>query len=124
MTDNILNNKEILNIARDSIVKAMVERFTSAYNSPLSKIIDECVSENYAELKTSVNDMLLGSIHTEAFKKTLKEEFIHKVAKNLVSNLEGAVARAVDTIKQDPIIKSKMIIALENIINNHTNEHN
>lgn len=124
MTDNILNNKEILNIARDSIVKAMVERFTSAYNSPLSKIIDECVSENYAELKTSVNDMLLGSIHTEAFKKTLKEEFIHKVAKNLVSNLEGAVARAVDTIKQDPIIKSKMIIALENIINDHTNAHN
>lgn len=124
MTDNILNNKEILNIARDSIVKAMVERFTSGYNSPLSKIIDECVSENYAELKTSVNDMLLGSIHTEAFKKTLKEEFIHKVAKNLVSNLEGAVARAVDTIKQDPIIKSKMIIALENIINDHTNGHN
>lgn len=51
------------------------------------------------------------------FEKSLKEEFNKKIAKNLVWFLEWQIEKSTQAIKQDPTIRSRMIIALENIVN-------
>jgi hypothetical protein len=53
-------------------------------------------------------------------KEVVQEEFQRKVEKNLVGKLEGSVEKAADALRQNPAMKSRMILAVENIVNENT----
>lgn len=109
------SNDSILQVAIESIQKAISEKFSSSYG-PLSKIVEKVLSDNEEYLKGIISEVLLGVITTPTFKKQLEEEFQRKVAKLLVGKLEGTVEQAVDILRQDQRLRAKMIIAIENII--------
>ena len=118
----MIHENEILQIAKQAIEDQIVARFASGYNSPLQKMIDECMSAHDHELRTLINCSLDGLFSSKEFTKTISEEFTRKVAKSLVGKLEGTVERAVDKLKQDPTLKARMIIAIENIINDKSRD--
>lgn len=107
--------KQILNGVNDAIKISIVDSL-SGYNSPLRKLSDKVVQENEEKIHLIMNKAFKFVISTDSFKKTILEEFQHKVAKMLVSNLSGQVEKSVNIIKQDPTLKAKMILAIENII--------
>ena len=53
------------------------------------------------------------------FHRTIKMEFRHKVAKNLVGELTGSIERAVNLFKQDPTLRAKLILAIEQFISDY-----
>ena len=113
----MINNSEILEIAKKAIEEKVIERLGAGYSSPLNAIIEEVIAEHRPELKALFNECLESIVANTSFKKTLKEEFLHKVAKNMVGKLEGTVEKAVDVMKQDQTLKARMVLAIENIIN-------
>lgn len=108
--------KQILNISKNAIADA-IQKELVGYNKPLSAMANEVVSENKQEIKSIMDESFKGVIRSDGFDIMVKEEFNRKIAKLLVGQLSGEVEKAVNTFKQDPTLKAKMILAIENIIN-------
>ncbi len=115
----MFNENEILELARSAIKEKIIERFASSYNSPLNKCADSVFAEHEDEFKKLFRDALSQIVNSKSFKAIIYEEFTHKVAKNLVAKLEGSIEKATNELRQDPILKSKMILAIEDIINSN-----
>lgn len=108
-------NKEILNTVRSSIHEA-VKSSLNGYSSPLTKLVNETVAEHDTELRSIMREALSQVVASKEFRSSVKEAFLHKVARTLVENLDGAVKHAADKLKQDPTIKAQMVLAIQAIV--------
>lgn len=115
-----ISDNQILRIAREAIEQKIVDTFAGGYNSPLQKVINECIDGHSAELRELVNGTLGQMFASKEFKAVVQKEFIHKVAKTIVGKLEGTVEKAVDKLKNEPTLKARMVLAIENIVNEST----
>lgn len=107
--------QEILRTAQSSIGKAIGEALTG-YHSPLQKLVNKVV-DTHSESLTKVMHEAMGTvISTPEFKEACINAFHHKVAKLLVTKLEGSVEKTVNTLRQDPTIRAKMVLAIQGIV--------
>jgi hypothetical protein len=95
----------------DSIQKVLTE-----YNSPLKKLTESVISENSGFLKQLISDSFNSVIRTDDFKNSIISAFSHKVARNIISNNDGLFDKVSNELKQDAIFKSKMSLAVSNVI--------
>ena len=86
------------------------------YNSVLRSMVDDAIESQRGSITNTLNDTLASVVDDKEFSKVIKDEFRRKVAKNLVASLEGAVEKAANVYRQDPTLKSRMILAIENMI--------
>lgn len=112
----------IVQVAKQSIQKAIVETF-SGYNNPLGTLIKSVTQSHYNELKEIVNTCLEEAIHTDDFKKTLVDEFSHKVARTLISKNDGMLEKVCNDLKQDATFRSKLTLAIDNVVSECTKEN-
>lgn len=117
--DNILIEK----INLEEIVKdALLSKIWSAINySSLQKMIDRVLITREDELNSIITQALDFSLKDDSFKEIIRDEFKHKIAKTMVSKLEWMVEKNINKFRQDPALNAKMIIAIENIINEQVN---
>lgn len=114
----VITKKDIVKIAIEAVHNRVADYLgNNSYNSPLNKYIDEALNEKADLIKKIVNDCLQNTLGNAEFKKVVKEEFTHKVAKAMVGKLEGTVEKAVEALRRDTSVKARMVIAIENIIN-------
>lgn len=111
----VMLEQNILSTAQQAINDA-IKTSLSAYGSPLIKLVQEVVSENSKELKSLVSDSFTTVIRTEDFKKSIVSAFSHKVAKTIISNNDGLFDKVSNELKQDAVFKSKMAIAVSNVV--------
>ena len=108
--------KQILSAAQAGVAKAIADSL-SGYSSPLTKLVNEVVGQHATQIQGIMRDAFSTVVSTGEFKASVMQAFQHKVAKMLVSNLEGSVEKAVHQLKQDPTIRARMVIAIEEIVN-------
>ena len=113
--------EQILAQVNSSIAKAIEDELVG-YNKPLNTLVDKVVRDNFEEVHEIVNRAFQTVVRTEAFETSVLEEFERKVAKILVSKLTGQVEKAVNLVNQDPRLRAKMILAIEDIIENKKKE--
>jgi len=99
----------------ESIHEALRERL-KGYSSPLQPIIDKVVEEKFEAIESTLNKAFSKTLEASSFQKLILEEFHRKVAKLLISKLEGSVEKAVNDIRQSPSLRAKLILAVENFI--------
>ncbi len=114
--NEIISPTEIMDIAVKAIHDKISERLGNGYDSPLNKIIDDVVVAHAAQISSVVSECLEETLGTKEFKKAVKTEFSHKIAKSLVAKLEGTVERAVEKMRQDQTLRARLVLAIENII--------
>lgn len=107
--------KKILMECRTAVSQALKTNLTG-YNSSFQKIVNEVVDNNRKQLKSIVQESFSKTIQSDEFSESVDNAFKHKLAKILVSKLEGSVEKAVNTLRSDPTIRAKMVLAIENII--------
>jgi len=111
----IMLEQDILRTAQlainESIQKALTE-----YNSPLKKLTEAVILENTTFLKQLISDCFNSVIKTEDFKTSIINAFSHKVARSIISNNDGLFERVSNELKQDAIFKSKMSLAVSNVV--------
>lgn len=95
----------------DSIKKVLTE-----YNSPLKKLTEAVISENSNFLKGLISDCFNSVIKTEDFKNSIINAFSHKVAKNIISGNDSLFDKVSNELKQDAVFKSKMSLAVSNVV--------
>jgi len=112
-----MNNleKDILRIAKESVSKA-IETDLTKYDGPLNRLCNEVVHKYESDLKKIFDESFSSVIKTDQFKVAVRDAFNHKLAKILVSKLEGSVEKAVSMLRNDPTIKAQMILAIQKIV--------
>lgn len=108
--------KDILQTAQLAI-NASVKDVLTKYDSPLAKLVKLVVDENANELRALISDSFTQVIRTEDFKKSIVDAFSHKVARSIISNNNGLFEKVSNELKQDTIFKSKMALAVANVVN-------
>jgi formate dehydrogenase maturation protein FdhE len=123
VSDNsILTKSEVYSLIRAGLERAVIDELQKTYNSPVNRVISQVLENNKEELQSVIEEMLTSAIKDKDFVKELRIEFRRKVAKSLVGQLEGAIEKSVNTYRSDPLLKSRMILALETIINEAEND--
>jgi hypothetical protein len=114
--EKIINEKAILDTVKGAVHEAVLKTL-SGYSSPFEVIVKDVITSHSAELREKVDTMLSGIFKDKDFNAILKQEFQHKVAKTLVAKLEGAIEKGVNSYQQDPTLRARMVLALEEIVN-------
>lgn len=107
--------KDILQVVQQSINDS-IKAVLTGYSSPLNKLITEVVNENSVELKSLISDSFTKVIRTDEFKQSIVSAFSHKVARSIISNNDGLFDKVSNELKQDAIFKSKMSLAVSNVV--------
>ena len=112
----ILTTEQIKDLVMGALYEKFGKEINQSYSSPIIPIIKEVIDENRDKIKQTFQEALDMSFNDSEFQKIMREEFKHKVAKNLVGSLEGEVERAVSAIRQDQTMRARMILAIEKLI--------
>ena len=99
-----------------------IQKVLTDYNSPLKKLVETVVSENTTFLKQLISESFNTVIRTDEFKNSIINAFSHKVARNIISNNDGLFDKVSNELKQDAIFKSKMALAVSNVVEECLNE--
>lgn len=99
-----------------------IQKVLTDYSSPLKKLVEAVVSENTTFLKQLISESFNTVIRTDEFKNSIINAFSHKVARNIISNNDGLFDKVSNELKQDAVFKSKMALAVSNVIEECLNE--
>jgi len=110
-----LEQEDILQVAQQAIGKAIGDTL-AGYNSPLTKLVLGVVDDHSVELRTIITDSFSKVIRTEDFKQSIINAFSHKVARTIISNNDGLFDKVSNELKQDAIFKSKMALAVSQVV--------
>ena len=111
----ILTTGQVAKIVFGSLEGVFKENI-NRWDSPIRKIVDEVIEENRDKIKAQFQKAFDMSFGSKDFEKTIQQEFIHKVAKNLIGKLEGEVEKTANVLRGDPTIRAKMLLAIKGII--------
>lgn len=113
----IYYEQDILKAAQQAINEAITKSLSSAYDSPLIKLVKSVVDENSTELRGLISDSFVQVIRKDEFKQAIVSAFSHKVARSIISNNDGLFDKVSNELKQDAVFKSRMAIAVANVVN-------
>lgn len=103
---------EIRNALKDSVIKHMND-----YGSPLKTMVFDAVKVHDGELRKFIYEAVSETFLDAEFRKQAKEQIRHKVARELTSSFgEGIFKKSIDTLKGDPTIRARCVLAIENIV--------
>lgn len=107
--------KDILQVLQVSMNKA-IQDCLSGYSSPLTKLVNSVVESRSTELRKIIADSFDNAIEKDEFKSAIREGFSHKIARTLINNNGGLFDKVSNELKQDAVFKSKMAIAVANVV--------
>jgi len=113
--------QDILHTAQTAINESITKVMTGSY-SPLVALVKSVVDENSKELKAIISDSVTHVIKLPEFKQAIVNAFSHKVVRTIISNNDGLFDKVANELKQDTIFKSKMAIAVSNVVDECLNE--
>ena len=99
-----------------------IQKVLTDYNSPLKKLVEAVVSENTTFIKQLISESFNTVIRTDEFKTSIINAFSHKVARSIISNNDGLFDKVSNELKQDAVFKSKMALAVSNVVEECLNE--
>lgn len=120
MSDKLINGDVVTEVINRKLLETLEAEIVKGWNTGLSDIVKNVVAMNRELITQRYNDALKNALLGDNFTKAITEEFQRKIAKNMVAKLEGQVEEAVNVIRQDQTLRAKMIVAIENIIAEHS----
>ena len=107
--------QDVITCVQGSIAKAL-ETSLGGYNSPLGKLAESVVESHKAPIRNIMNEAMTEAIGRDEFGKQMREMFVHRVARVMISGMEGQIEKASNELKQNPQFKAKATLAIANIV--------
>jgi len=114
---------DILSTVQSSIA-AVISETLKGWNSPMNKIIQSVVDENYHEIRRIISEGFTATIRTSEFKQSVINAFSHKIARLMISSNDALFDKVASDLKQDSVFKSKMAIAISIVVEEILSERN
>lgn len=107
--------KDVLKVIQRSIAES-IEKVLVGYGSPLHKLIEIVISKHSEEIYAIIESAFSTIFRNEEFQTTLRQALSHKLARSLVDKMGGGFEKRINELRSDPIMKARMILAIENIL--------
>jgi DNA-binding FrmR family transcriptional regulator len=115
MSEKSQLEQRIFDEAKNAIGESIVKQL-SAFNSPLNELAKQVVSEHSDAIKQVMRDAMGQTVNSDEFKKEVIGQFVHRLAKTFVGDMDSVVSKTTATLKSDPVFRSRAILAMEQLI--------
>lgn len=108
--------QQIIETVTQGLGEAIKERVTRGYHdSPLNKMIDAVVIERLPKIKLLVEEAIDGALEGD-FRKEIKQACTHKLARVLVSKMEGEIEKRAVELRASPEFRAKVTLAIDSVV--------
>ena len=108
-------NEQLVRSVQDGIREGVKAKLVG-YNSPLDKILNDCIAKHDAQLRTMLSDAITSAVGDEQFREKIRSEVRHKLATLLVQRFGGELEKQVNVLKSDPTTRARITLAIEGIV--------
>lgn len=115
MNDKLSTEELVLEAVRNGISKALEQQMTG-YGNPVAKIAEAILNQHAEAIREILNDAVATAFNSKTVREFVKSEFQRKVAKILVSKLEGETEKRVSELRADPVMRAKITLAVQQAI--------
>lgn len=106
---------ETISAIQGSITKAMHEAL-GGYNSPLQKYAVNVVQKYQTAIESVFDEVVSEAIKTDEFKERVREVLLHKIAKTMISGIDGSVDKTINQMKQDAVFRSRLTLTVNSLV--------
>ena len=111
----IMFEDEIMKAVDNSLSKALSEAM-SGYNSPLVKYAHNVVSKYQTQIEGVFDSVVQEAIATDEFKQRVREVLLNKIAKTMISGVDGSIDKTINLMKQDAIFRSRLTLSVNTLV--------
>ena len=111
---------ECLNAVHASVSKAFTDAL-GGYNSPLQKYALNVVQKYQSSIEGVFDEVVKEAIKTDSFRERVREVLLHKIAKTMISGIDGSVDKTINQMKQDAIFRSRLTLCVNNLVEEFIN---
>lgn len=106
---------DIVQAIRGAILKTFTDSL-GGYQSPLQKYALNVVQKYQTSIESLFDDVVSEAIKTDEFRQRVREVLLHKIAKTMISGIDGSVDKTVNQMKQDTIFRSRLTLAVNGLV--------
>lgn len=106
---------EIMKAVDASLSKALHDALTG-YNSPLTKYAANVVSKYQSQIESLFDDVVKEGIQTDEFKQRVREVLLNKIAKTMISGVDGSIDKTINLMKQDQVFRSRLTLSVNMLV--------
>jgi Fe2+ transport system protein B len=107
--------REVSNAVQASISKAFTDAL-GGYNSPLQKYALNVVAKYQSSIEGVFDEVVKEAIKTDEFKLRVREVLLHKIAKTMISGIDGSVDKTINQMKQDSVFRSRLTLSVNALV--------
>lgn len=108
--------QDVFSSINGAISKGLSEALSNSYNSPLVKYAHNVVAKYQTQIEAIFDKVVSEGIETDEFKQRVREVLLHKIAKTIISGIDGSIDKTVNLMKQDAIFRSKLTLSVNGIV--------
>lgn len=113
---------EILKAVDASLSKALSEAMTG-YNSPLTKYAQNVVAKYQTQIEAIFDNVVKEAIATDDFKQRVREVLLSKIAKTMISGVDGSIDKTINLMKQDAVFRSRLTLSVNGLVDEFLSQH-
>lgn len=98
-----------------SAITDAIKTKLSSYNSPLDKLIESAIAKNNGEIQALLDNAVKEATQAD-FKSALVDATTRKLAKVLISKMEGEIEKKVGDLRSSPEFRSRLVVAIDDIV--------
>ena len=106
---------EVVRSVQSSIQKSFNDAL-GGYNSPLQKYAINVVAKYQSSIESVFDEVVQESIKTDEFKQRVREVLLHKIAKTMISGIDGSVDKVINQMKQDTVFRSRLTLSVNSLV--------
>ena len=107
--------QDVISVVQSSISKSL-ETALGGYNSPLNKLAESVVESHKTSIRATMDSAMTEAISSDEFGTQMRQVFVHRVSRVMISGMEGQIEKASNELKQDPKFKAKATLAIANLV--------
>jgi hypothetical protein len=92
--------------------------------SAIEPIIMEAFRVNKPTILEAVNNAIAEQFNELNLKPLVKEAFSNKIAKSILSGIDGTIDLMFTDLRKDPVFNAKLVILINNFVTDYKNEIN
>jgi hypothetical protein len=105
---------DMLNVVFDAM-RDRTKEALSRYGSPLDGLIEKAVTRHEAKFQSLMDDAITKAFDGD-FREQLADAASRKLAKVLISKLEGEIEKKANDLRSDPAFRARLTVAIDNAV--------
>jgi len=107
---------EIVSATKNAMSDAIKKALGDSYNSPLTKYANNVIAKYQTSIEGIFDKIIQEGIASDEFKVRVREVLLHKIAKTVISGIDGSVDKTINLMKQDAIFRSRLTLSVNGLV--------